>query len=114
MHSKNIFIDERRFDGLGNGILSLHAIQEVGAEISKSFSFLSKSYPQTIIQSETYSPLCTNVLSEINNFITNNDIELILYKGGTIEEALSGGTMFPVPGFSRLFLTPMFPVPGNP
>ena len=35
-----------------------------------------------------YSPICSTVLDKINEFIVYNDIELVLYKGGTIEKDL--------------------------
>ena len=34
----------------------------------------------------TYSPLCANAVPEINNFLVNNDIDMILCKGGAIEK----------------------------
>ena len=36
-----------------------------------------------------FSPECLKVLSILNEFIVYNDIDLILYKGGTIERDLS-------------------------
>ena len=37
---------------------------------------------------EKYAPPCNTVLTKINTFIVYNDIDFILYKGGTIERDL--------------------------
>ena len=62
--------------------------KELEPRYQRAFRFCRNHIHKLSYNPTTYSPLCGNVLPEINNFITNNDIELILYKGGTIEKDL--------------------------
>ncbi len=54
----------------------------------RAFHYCQKYIHKLTYNPQTYSPLCTNVLEEINNFIVYNGIELVLYKGGIIERNL--------------------------
>ena len=44
---------------------------------------------------EKYAPPCNTVLAKINAFIVYNDIDFILYKGGTIEKDLCSELCIP-------------------
>ena len=54
-----------------------------------TFSFCQSHIHKLTYNPKRYSPICSTVLDKINEFIVDNGIELILYKGGTIERDLS-------------------------
>ena len=62
--------------------------KDLEAMYRRAFHYCQKYIHKLIYNPKTYSPLCTNVLKEINNFIVYNGIELVLYKGGIIERDL--------------------------
>ena len=62
--------------------------KELEPRYQRAFRFCRNHIHKLSYNPTTYSPLCSNVLPEITNFIANNDIELFLYKGGTIEKDL--------------------------
>ena len=63
--------------------------QDLGARYQRTFRFCRKH-----IHKLAYDPMvwprirCAEALSKINEFIVYNDVELILYKGGSIEKDL--------------------------
>ena len=58
------------------------------AKYRQSFRFCKRKVHKLTYNPKQYSPICAAVLAKINTFIANNDINLILYKGGTIEKDL--------------------------
>ena len=62
--------------------------KDLEAMYRRAFHYCQKNIHKLSYNPKTYSPLCTNVLKEINNFIVYNGIELVLYKGGIIERDL--------------------------
>ena len=62
--------------------------KDLEAKYRRTFHYCQKYIHKLTYNPQTYSPLCTNVLEEINNFIVYNGIELVLYKGGIIERDL--------------------------
>ena len=62
--------------------------KDLKAKYRHTFHYCQKYIHKLTYNPQTYSPLCTNVLEEINNFIVYNGIELVLYKGGIIERDL--------------------------
>ena len=54
----------------------------------RSFRFCRAHVHKLTYDPKQYSPSCSTVLAKVNEFIVNNDVELILYKGGTIEKDL--------------------------
>ena len=62
--------------------------KDLAPEYQRSFRFCRDYVHKLTYSPRTYSPLCANVVPEINNFLVNNGIDVILYKGGTIEKDL--------------------------
>ena len=54
----------------------------------KSFNFCRRNIHRLSYNPEKYSPGCRQVLALLKEFIVSNSVELILYKGGTIERDL--------------------------
>ena len=61
----------------------------------RSFRFCRNHIHKLQYNPERYSPACNTVLSKINTFIVYNDIDLILYKDGTIEKDLCAELYIP-------------------
>ena len=79
-------------DGLTDLELNFHPCmryQDLGPRYQRSFRFCRKH-----IHKLTYDPMewprirCAEAVSKINEFLVYNDVEMILYKGGTIEKDL--------------------------
>ena len=62
--------------------------KDLSKKYQSSFHYCQKYVHKLTYNPRNYSPLCENILKEINNFIVYNDIELVLYKGGIIERDL--------------------------
>ena len=54
----------------------------------KSFNFCRRNIHRLSYKPKKYSPACSQVLTLLKEFIINNCVELVLYKGGTIERDL--------------------------
>ena len=52
----------------------------------KSFNFCQRNIHRLRYNPRKYSPGCRQVLTLLKEFITNNSVELIHYKGGSIEK----------------------------
>ena len=62
--------------------------KKLESRYQRAFRFCRNHIHRLSYNPKKYSPLCSNVVAYINNFIVNNDIDMILYKGGTIEKDL--------------------------
>ena len=62
--------------------------EDLEPKYQRSFRFCRDYIHKLTYNPRSHSPLCANVVSIINNFFFNNDIDAILYKGGTIERDL--------------------------
>ena len=62
--------------------------KDLESRYQRAFRFCRNHIHKLSYNPKKYSPLCSNVVAYINNFIVNNDIDMILYKGGTIEKDL--------------------------
>ena len=51
----------------------------------RSFQYCKHHIHKLNFNPKKYSPECSQILPLLNDFIVHNDIELVLYKGGTIE-----------------------------
>ena len=54
----------------------------------RSFQFCRRNIHNLSYHPWKFSPLCSQAVPKLNEFIVDNDLELILYKGGTIERDL--------------------------
>ena len=62
--------------------------KDLDGNYQRSFRFCKRKVHKLTYNPRQYSPPCSTVLSKINEFIVYNNIDLILYKGGTIEKDL--------------------------
>ena len=62
--------------------------KELEWKYQRSFQYCKRHIHRLTYNPKQYSPICSTVLDKINEFIVYNDIELVLYKGGTIEKDL--------------------------
>ena len=62
--------------------------KDLERKYQKTFRFCRTHIHQLSYNPKTYSPNCRQVLLLLKKFIINNNIELVLYKGGTIERDL--------------------------
>ena len=62
--------------------------KELEKRYQRSFRFCRAHIHKLSYYPQQYCSPCSTVLAKVNQFIVNNDIELILYKGGTIEKDL--------------------------
>ena len=62
--------------------------KDLPLKYKNAFHYCKKYIHKLSYNPRFYSPLCYNVLTEVNDFIMRNKIELVLYKGGTIEHSL--------------------------
>ena len=62
--------------------------KNLSRKYQRAFHYCQKYIHKLSYNPRNYSPLCSNVLKEINDFIVHNEIELVLYKGGMIEYKL--------------------------
>ena len=60
----------------------------------RAFNFCQKRIHKLGYEPELFAPECSTAKNKINEFIFDNGIELILYKGGTIERDLCEGELF--------------------
>ena len=59
--------------------------KNLSKKYQRAFTFCQKYIHKLSYNPGKYSPFCSNILKEINDFIVHNGIELVLYKGGMIE-----------------------------
>ena len=64
--------------------------KELENRYQRTFRFCRSHIHKLTYNPKQYSPLCRTALEKINDFIVYNDIDLILYKGGTIEKDICG------------------------
>ena len=62
--------------------------KDLAAKYQHAFHYCQKYIHKLSYSPWGYSPLCCNALKEVNEFIVYNEIELVLFKGGTIEKDL--------------------------
>ena len=62
--------------------------KELERKYQKAFCFCRAHIHQLSYNPKNYSPNCRQVLTLLKKFIVSNNIELVLYKGGTIEKDL--------------------------
>ena len=62
--------------------------KDLTSKYKNAFHYCKKYVHGLSYNPRLYSPLCHNVLTEISDFIMQNKIKLVLYKGGTIENDL--------------------------
>ena len=63
--------------------------KELEKRYQRSFRFCRNHiHKLTYNQIHEYAPACKTVLAKLNTFIVYNSIDIILYKGGTIEKEL--------------------------
>ena len=62
---------------------------DVERKYQRSFQYCKRHIHKLNYNPRKYSPECLQVLPLLNEFIVGSGIELILYKGGTIEKDLS-------------------------
>ena len=63
--------------------------EDVEWKYRRSFQYCKRHIHKLNYNPEKYSPKCLQILPLLNRFIVDDGIELILYKGGTIERDLS-------------------------
>ena len=63
--------------------------KDLELKYQRSFQYCKRHIHKLCYKPRYYSPECLKVLPILNEFIVDNDINLILYKGGTIERDLS-------------------------
>ena len=68
---------------------------ELERRYQKSFRFCQMHIHKLNYNPKKYSPKCLQILPILNEFIVDSGIELILYKGGTIERDLSNALDLP-------------------
>ena len=62
--------------------------KDVEAKYQRSFQFCRRNIHHLSFHPWKFSPLCSQAVEKLNEFIVNNDITLILFNGGTIERDL--------------------------
>ncbi len=62
--------------------------KDLNRKYQRSFQYCKQHIHKLTYAPKKYSPECAQVLRKLNQFIVNNGIELVLYKGGTIERDL--------------------------
>ena len=68
---------------------------ELQRRYRKSFQYCKRHIHKLNYNPKKYSPECLHLLPILNEFIVDGGIELILYKGGTIERYLSKALNIP-------------------
>ena len=63
--------------------------KDLQLKYQRCFQYCKRYIHKLNYEPRYFSPDCLKVLSILNEFIVYNDIDLILYKGGTIERDLS-------------------------
>ena len=61
---------------------------KLSKKYQKTFRYCQRKIHKLSYYPLSPSPPCWTVLKELNNFIVDNDIELVFYKGGDIEKNL--------------------------
>ena len=64
------------------------SLREQSKKYQRTFRYCQREIHKLPYYPLSPSPPCLNVLKELNNFIVDNDIELVFYKGGDIEKNL--------------------------
>ena len=62
--------------------------KDLNRKYQRSFQYCKQHIHKLTYSPKKYSAECAQVLRKLNQFIVNNGIELVLYKGGTIERDL--------------------------
>ena len=60
--------------------------KDLESRYQRTFRFCHNHIHKLTYIPKQYSPLCRTAVEKINDFIVYNEIDLILYKGGTIEK----------------------------
>lgn len=72
--------------------------RDLEKKYKKSFQYCRRNIHNLSFHPWKFSPLCSHAASKLNDFIVHNAIELILYKGGTVERDLS--EVLDIPSFN--------------
>ena len=62
--------------------------KDLESKYQRSFQFCRRNIHNLSFQPWRFSAECCQVVAKLSDFIANNDIDVILYKGGTIEREL--------------------------
>ena len=85
---KLYILEKNGYTGMESEFYPCKPYSELERRYQKSFRFCRAHIHKLNYNPKQYSPECATVLSKLIEFIVNNGIELILYKGGTIEKDL--------------------------
>ena len=69
--------------------------KDLNKRYQHSFRFCQNHIHKLSYYPQQYASPCSTVLAKVNTFIVYNDIDLILYKGGTIEKDLCDALCVP-------------------
>ena len=83
------------YDNLELDLYPCVRYKDLATKYQQSFRFCKRKVHKLTYNPRQYSPPCSTALSKINEFIVYNNIDLILYKGGTIEKDLCGELCIP-------------------
>ena len=76
------------FDDLELEFYSCVRYKDLKNKYQRSFQYCKNNIHKLQYDPIRYSPECTTAASKVNTFIVYNNIDFILYKGGTIEKEL--------------------------
>ena len=85
---KMYILAKNGYDNLETEFYPCKRYKDLDRKYQKCFRFCRAYIHQLSYNPKTYAPSCRQVLSLLKKFIMNNNIELMLYKGGTIERDL--------------------------
>lgn len=81
--------------------------RDIHQSFQQSYRYCRRHIHRLQYDPRQYSPKCSDTITIVKNFITHNDIDYILYKGGTIERELCEKILIPsfniehIPGITK-------------
>ena len=76
--------------------------KDIEWKYQKSFQYCKKHIHKLAYNPKKYSPECARVLPLLNEFLVYNGIELIIYKGGSIEADLANALDIPASNIENI------------
>ena len=86
---KLYILDRNGYSDMKSEFYPCKRYEDVEWKYQRTFQYCKPHIHKLNYNPKKYSPECLQVLPILNEFIVDNGIELILYKGGTIERDLS-------------------------
>ena len=92
---KFYILENNGFTHLELNIYPCIRYKDLEKKYQRSFRYCQRNIHKLRYSPRRFSPECSQVIKKLNEFVVNNNIELILHKGGAIEKELAEKLQIP-------------------